>query len=317
MAFRQEAGEPAYRETIDAALEAGITFFDTSNVYVDGESERALGRAMKGRRDRFIVASKVGAPEVDDSTSGGLGRENVQRCCEKSLQRLGTDYIDLYLCHFPDPETPIEETVGALDELVRQGKVRHVGCSNFESWRLCEALNASDRQGSARFACNQLGYNLLDRRIEDELIPYCERAGVAIAAYAPTAIGLLSGRYRLGQPPPSDSPWFLGPYNYVHALTPQADQVIGRVISAAGRHRRTPTQVAIAWCLSRPQVNCVVIGCDAPEHVRENVEGSDWRLSDDEVRELDEVSDGQHLTIRKDCPAGYEPVAGDRQGRQA
>jgi aryl-alcohol dehydrogenase-like predicted oxidoreductase len=304
--FRQPAGEAVCRATIDAALAAGCTSFDTSNVYQQGESERILGRAMKGRRERFVVTSKVGSPEPDDPAARGLGQANIEQGCERSLRRLQTDYLDLFLCHFPDPDTPIEETVAALDRLVRAGKARHVGCSNFEGWRLAQALRASQDLGAARFACNQLGYSLLDRRIEDELIPYCALEGVGVTVYAPTAIGLLSGRYRFGQPPPPGSSWHRGPYNYRAAMTCQVGKVIDAVVAVAGRHGRTPTQVALAWCLSRPGVASAIVGCDTPERAAENLGAADWELPVDEVRWLDEVSAGQRLIVRKDCPEGYD-----------
>jgi aryl-alcohol dehydrogenase-like predicted oxidoreductase len=252
-----------------------------------------------------VVTTKVGSPEADDASACGLGRANVLSCCERSLRRLATDYIDLYLCHFPDPRTPIEETVWAMDELVRQGKVRHAGCSNFESWRLCEALHASRMHGQTAFACDQVGYSLLDRRVEDELLPFCALRGVGVTVYAPTAIGRLSGRFRRGEPPPEGTSWHRGPYNFRAAMTPQVGGVIDAVVESAGRLGRTPTQVAMAWCLSRQAVTSVIIGCDTPERVRENLAAADWELPEEEVWRLDEVSDVQRLKVRKDCPEGW------------
>jgi aryl-alcohol dehydrogenase-like predicted oxidoreductase len=311
--FRHEADESVYRATIDAALEAGCNFFDTSNVYHDSESERILGRAMRGRRGRFVVTTKVGAPEVDEPSAQGLTRGNILRCCEKSLKRLGIETIDLYLCHFPDPLTPIDETIAAMDALVRQGKVRYVGCSNFEAQRLDAALLTSKRHGQARFVCNQLGYSLLDRRIEDELIPCCQRQDVGITVFAATAIGLLSGNYRYGQPPPPGSSWRRGPYNFRVAMTRHVGRIIDAVVATAERYGRTPTQVAIAWCLSRAPMNSVIIGCDSPERVRENFQAADWVLPDDDFQRLNEVSDGPWLEVRKDCPEGYDAQIEQRQ----
>jgi 1-deoxyxylulose-5-phosphate synthase len=307
--FRREADPSVYRATIDAALEVGCNSFDTSNVYQDGHSERILGRAMKGRRDRFLVTTKVGAPEVDEPSAKGLGRCNILHCCEKSLQRLDTDVIDLYLCHFPDPETPIDETVAAMDTLVMQGKVRYVGCSRFEKWRLGEAMQTSARAGQASFICDQLYYNLLNREIEDELVPYCRQQGVGITVFGATAIGLLSGNYRYGQPPPAGTSWHRGPYNFRAAMTAPVGRVIDAVVVTAERLGRTPTQVAVAWCLSRPEINSVIIGCDTPERMRENAAASDWLLPDEDVQRLNEVSDGQRLEILHDCPEGYEAQA--------
>jgi aryl-alcohol dehydrogenase-like predicted oxidoreductase len=304
--FRRKAEPAVYLATIDAALELGCNFFDTSNVYQDGESERILGRAMAGRRDKFIATTKVGAPEVDDPSAKGLRRDNILRCCDKSLRRMGTDYIDLYLCHFPDPDAPIEETVAAMDTLVKQGKVRNVGCSNFESWRLDAAIQAGQQNGQAKFICHQLGYSLLDRRIEEDVIPCCRRHGVGVTVFAATAIGLLSGEYRYGQPPPPGTSWHRGPYNFRAAMTPPVGRVLDAVRATAERCGRTPTQVAMAWCLSRPEVSSVIVGCDTPRRVQENFEAADWLLSDDDVRRLDEISAGPWLEVRKDCPGGYD-----------
>jgi aryl-alcohol dehydrogenase-like predicted oxidoreductase len=304
--FRQMPDESVCLATIETALEVGCNFFDTSNVYQDGESERILGRAMKGRRDRFIVTTKVGSPEADDINAKGLGKQNILHCCERSLRRLDTDFVDLYLCHFPDPNTPIDETIAAMDTLVASGKVRYVGCSNFESWRLREAIQASEQHGQARFVCNQLAYSLLDRRIENELIPCCKQQGVGITVFAATAIGLLSGKYRYGQPPPAGSSWHRGPYNFRAAMTPHVGQVIDAIVATAERYNRTPTQIAMAWCLSRPGINSVIVGCDTPQRVRENAEAADWILPDEEVQRLNNLSEGPWLEVRKDCPEGFE-----------
>jgi aryl-alcohol dehydrogenase-like predicted oxidoreductase len=311
--FRRQADESVYRAAIDAAMELGCTSFDTSNVYQDGESEQILGRAMKGRRDKFIATTKVGAAEINEPSAKGLGKANILLCCEKSLKRLGTDFIDLYLCHFPDPHTPVEETVAAMDALVRQGKVRYVGCSNFESWRLSESLQKSEQHGQARFVCNQLGYSLLDRRIEEEVMPCCSRHGVGITVYAATAIGLLSGKYRYGQPPPPGSSWHRGPYNFRVAMTRHVGRVINEVIATAKSYSRTPTQVAMAWCLSKTTVNSVIIGCDSPERVRDNFEAANWELPREAVQRLDRVSDGPWLEVRKDCPEGFDPQTERRE----
>jgi len=304
--FRSEADEATCLAAIEAAIEAGCNFIDCANVYRDGFSEHVVGKALEGRRDRLVVSTKVGARMEGAQTGGGLGRKEIHASCEESLRRLNTDYVDFLLCHFPDPDTPIDETLGAMDALVKQGKVRHPGCSNFESWRLCEALFCSEQRGLARFACNQVLYSLLDRRIEDELVPYCERRGVGITVFAATAIGLLSGRYRLGQPPPPGTSWHSGPYNYEAAMTPQVDRVIETLIDAGARNDKTPTQVAMAWCLRLSVVNAVIIGSDTPERVRENFAAADWSLPEADAERLDQASQGQRLVVRKDCPNGYQ-----------
>jgi len=300
--FRSEADEATCLAAFEQAVELGCNYVDCANVYREGFSERVIGKAIRGRREQFVVSTKVGG---EDPGPGGLRRDNILRSCEQSLERLGTDHVDFLLCHFPDPQTPIDETLEAFDQLVRQGKVRYAGCSNFETELLRQSLSAGQRNGHGSFVCNQLGYSLLDRRIESELMPFCQERNIGITIYAATAIGLLSGRYRLGQAPPEKTSWHRGPYNYRAAMTPWVDKVIETVIDVARQHERTPTQVAMAWCLSRPAVNSVIIGCDTPERVKENLAAADWHLPAEEVQRLDVVSKGHCLIIRKDCPEGY------------
>jgi aryl-alcohol dehydrogenase-like predicted oxidoreductase len=226
---------------------------------------------------------------------------------EASLTRLKVDYIDLYLCHFPDPDTPLEETLRTLDDLVRQGKIRYPGCSNFPAWQMCESLWISDRGSLAKFACNQVAYSLLDRRIEEELIPFCAHANVGITAYATTAIGLLSGRYGYGQAPPTGSPWALGPYNYRAIMTRAVDDVIRALAATARERQKSPAQVAMAWCLARPQVASVIVGADTTEHVAEDFGAVGWQLSAGEVNHLDTVSWGMRMSVSKDALQGYDP----------
>lgn len=302
--FRGGRDEAECLAVAEAALDLGCTFLDCANVYRQGFSESVVGRAVQGRRQRVVVSTKVGA-RADGVRTGGLRRPAILEACEESLRRLRTDYLDCYLCHFPDEETPLAETLEALDLLVRQGKVRYVGCSNFEGWRLAEALVACRERGWTAPVVDQVGYSLLDRRPEDEVIPYCRRRGLAVTAYAPTAIGLLSGRFRYGEPPPPGSSWHRGPYNFRAAMTPGVGRVLEAVNEVAGRHGRTQVQVALAWCLRSPVVVAAILGCDTAAQVRENLAGADWVLPPEEVVYLDEVSEGQRLIVRKDCPHGY------------
>lgn len=306
--FRSQCDETMGMRAIEEAASLGCNYLDCANVYRNGLSEQIVGKAIRGRRDQFVVSTKVGA-EINGgpATGGGLTRSSIISAVEASLQRLGTDFIDTYLCHFPDPKTPIEETLGAMGDLVRQGKVRYPGCSNFESWRLCEALAVSENQGLPSFVCNQVGYSLLDRRIEDEVVPFCQRRKVAVTVYATTAIGLLSGRYRYGEPPPPGTSWQRGPYNYRKAMTRRTDQVVQAVIDIADQRGKTPTQVVMAWCLANPGVTSIIIGADTPQRVRENWGAAGWDLSAEERARLDNVSEGQRLVVHKDCPEGYQP----------
>ena len=203
LTFGGQADEKESMRIVDTALDAGINFFDTANVYTETLSERFLAKALKGRRDQAVIATKVRGsmgPGVNDS---GLSRKHIMDAVEGSLMRLETDYIDLYQVHSWDADTPLEETLRALDDLVRQGKVRYIGCSNFTGWQLTKSLWISDVKGLARFETVQPRYNLLLRGIEEELLPACLSQGVGVIPYNPIAAGLLTGKHRRGQPPVS------------------------------------------------------------------------------------------------------------------
>jgi aryl-alcohol dehydrogenase-like predicted oxidoreductase len=304
-AFRSGLDEDTCVAALEEAEALGCNFLDCANVYRDGFSERAVGRFLCGRRDRMILTTKVGAQAGGGPSGGGLVPDAIMRSVEDSLRRLGTDRLDLYLCHFPDPVTPLEETLKAMDQLVAQGKVRFVGCSNFESWRLCEALHMLLDAGLRPLACNEVCYSMLDRRIEHELLPYAKAQKVSITVYAATAIGLLAGRCRYGHPPPEGTSWHRGPYNYRRAMTPHAGNVIDAVIETAGRYGKTPAQVAMAWCLRDDGVTSVITGADTPQRVRENFAAVGWKLADEDLQMLERVSEGHCLQIHKDCPDGY------------
>ena len=306
--FRSEPDETTGIAAIHAAAELGCNFLDCADFYGTGRSERIVGTAVKGQRDRFVITTKVGSP-MPDAPAGGLQRNYILRACEASLRRLDTDYIDCYLCHFPDPDTPLEETLSAFDRLVKEGKVRYPAVSNFGAAQVLESADISRRRGWASYVCNQVGYSLLDRRIEDELLPAIEPAGVGVTAYATTAIGLLAGRYRYGQPPPAGTSWHRGPYNFRAAMTPAAGRVIDAVLDITHRYGTSPTRVATAWCLRLPVVNAAIIGTDTPEQVRQNFRDADWELPAEAAAELDRCSSGLRLSIRKDCPQGWVPDA--------
>ena len=290
---------------IEEAHDLGCNFLDAANIYQEGASEEIVGKAIKGRRDKFIVTTKVGSPHEDDPASGGLSRKAIHHEVEQSLRRLDTDFIDLYLCHFPDRDTPIAETVGAMDDLVREGKVRFPGVSNFSVHQLTEALQEAERTNAAPPVCNQVKYNLLERGIEDDVIPFCGERKVAVTLFATTYIGLLSGRYRRGRPPPEGTSWHRGPYNYKAAMTPEVDCVIEALIDVGRECGRTPSQVAMAWCLARPEVTAVITGSDSAERVASNFQAGDFELTTEDRARLDEVSAGMRLEIRKDAPDGY------------
>jgi 1-deoxyxylulose-5-phosphate synthase len=289
-AFRGSPGDAICRATIERAIEAGINFIDCANVYQDGHTERLLGEALKGRRDRFIVTTKVHGARGDGPNDRGLSRVHILREADRSLERLQTDYIDLYLIHLSDPSTPIDETLRALDDVVRQGKVRYIGCCNLAAWQVCKALWVSDRLHLTPFIGVQNHYNLLDREPEQELMPFCRAEGLGMMTYSPLAVGLLSGRFRHGTPPPSDTPWGQSRDRFEQMMSPEADRVVEALSRIGAERGKTPAQVAIAWILSHPEISAAMIGPDSPDQVDEAIGGIGWELSAEERAALDQVS---------------------------
>ncbi|MEI6666831.1 MAG: aldo/keto reductase [Acidobacteriota bacterium] len=264
--------EPDSIRMIHAALDAGINLIDTSNNYHAGESERTVGRAMAGRRSQVVLATKVHGRTGPGPNDLGNSRLHVLKACDDSLRRLGTDYIDLYQVHRPSPEIPIDETLGALTDLVRAGKVRYIGCSTHPAWMVMEALAASERLGLARYVSEQPPYNLLDRRIENELIPLAMRYDLAILPWGPLAQGVLAGRYPDALAMPSDSRVvrFPGANNvYAERVTAAGIEVGRRFAAVARDHGKTAGQFALLWCKDQPGVTSPVVGPRTMEQLTE------------------------------------------------
>jgi aryl-alcohol dehydrogenase-like predicted oxidoreductase len=272
---------------VDAALDAGVTLFDTADVYGErGGSETLLGEALRGRRDRVVLATKFGmdmAGAYGDDHGARGSRRYLRRAIEGSLRRLGTDHVDLYQYHAPDGITPIEETLGALDELVREGKVRYAGSSNLAAWQVAEAEFVARRDGRARFVSAQNRYNLLERSAERELVPACVRFGIGILPYFPLASGLLTGKYRRGEPRPAGTR--LSGRDDV--FTDAAFDRLEAIASFAREHGRTMLDVAIGGLAARPAVASVIAGAMTPEQVRANAAAGAWRPTEDQVTGLD------------------------------
>ncbi len=290
VAFRGRPDKAVQRATIERAIEHGVNFIDCANTYQRGDSERVLGEVINGRRDQFVITTKVCEPIDEGPNNRGLSRFHIMREVEKSLSRLQTDYIDVYLLHHVDPTTPIEETLRALDDLVRQGMVRYVGCANFAAWQVCKGLWISDRRNLVPFICVQNHYNLLDRSPEQEIMPFCRAEGLGMMTYSPLAIGLLTGQFRHGVSPSPDTPWGQGRLGFEKIMSPDADRVVETLIRIGTARGKTPAQVAIAWVLSHPEISAAMIGPDTPEQVEENVGAIGWELTDDERSVLDEAS---------------------------
>ena len=290
-AFRGQPDDAVCIETIERALDLGCNFVDCANYYGRGRSETIVGKALKGKRDDIVLTTKVWSemgPGVNDS---GLSRFHIMREVERSLERLQTDHIDVYLLHSFDAETPLDETLRAMGDLVHQGKVRYTGCCNFSAWQVAEGLWCSDLKNLISFTCIQPQYNLLNRpEVEAELLALCRQHGLGMMTYSPLAIGLLSGRFRRGQLLPDDTPWGRGKFNFEHAMTEQTDAVVQRLIEIAARRGKTPAQVAIAWILDHEEVTAPITGPDLPVHVDEVFGALGWQLEPEERAVLDQVS---------------------------
>ena len=270
---------------VDAAVEEGINFFDTADSY--GESERRLGLALGRRRDDAVIATKFGSPVGGEG--GGARPEYVREAAERSLRRLGTDRIDLYQLHRPDPEVPIADTLGAMGELVSEGRVLEIGCSNFSAGQLREAEGAV-ATGAARFVSVQNHYNLLHREDEREVLPECRRLGVAYLPYFPLASGLLSGKYTRGVVPPEGTRLHRWGDRATGMLTDENFDAIDALEKWAGARGHSLLDLAFAWLASRPVVASVIAGATRVDQVRANATAGRWRLSAEELAEVDAIA---------------------------
>jgi aryl-alcohol dehydrogenase-like predicted oxidoreductase len=292
--FARKIDQSASTEVVRAALESGITFFDTADRYGYGDhpfsgpgrSEEFLGKALGSRREEVVVATKFGLPMSDDPADAGGGRDWIHRACEQSLRRLGTDYIDLYMIHFPDPATPVEETLGALTELVNTGKVREIGCSNFTADLLREAEAISREKDHARFVTVENEYSLLRREAEEDVLPLCAEYGIAFLPYFPLASGLLTGRYSKDQEAPPGSRLASWTPRDHFALTGETLDRVERLADFAAARGRTVLELAIAWLLSNPLVPSVIAGATSPDQVRTNAAATRWTLTPTERQEV-------------------------------
>jgi aryl-alcohol dehydrogenase-like predicted oxidoreductase len=285
--FGGRIDEARSAEVVAAALDTGINFFDTADMYGEGRSELFLGRALGRRRPEVVIASKFGNA-IEDKVGGGRP-EYVKQALDASLRRLGTDYIDLYQQHIPDPSVPVAETLGALDDAVRAGKVREIGCSNFSADQMREAAGArSASPGAARFASVQNEYSLLHREPEEGVLAECDRLDMALLPFFPLKSGLLTGKYRKGQPIPAGTR-VAKVERYRSLLTEEnLDRVEGLIAYAESRNR-TLLELAVAWLLAHARVASVIAGATSASQVRANAEAADWTLSETDLEKIDDV----------------------------
>ena len=277
---------------VDIALEAGMTMFDSADIYAGGRAEEVLGQAIKGRRDRVLISTKGGFRQGPGPDDVGASRTHLLQAVEGSLRRLGTDYIDLYQLHGFDALTPVEETLATLDGLVRAGKIRQIGCSNYSGWHLMKSLAASDRHGWARYVSHQAYYSLLGREYEWELMPLALDQGVGTVVWSPLGWGRLTGRIRRGQPLPPVSR--LQSKQVTDFGPPVDDEKVFRVVDAreavAGETGRTVPQIALNWLLQRPGVSSVIVGARNEAQLRQNLGATGWSLAPAQVAILDAAS---------------------------
>ncbi|WP_433314149.1 aldo/keto reductase [Micromonospora chersina] len=289
--FGRKLGLDGTRAVVDAALDAGINFFDTADIYGEpqGGSEELLGQALKGRRDDVVVATKFGMDMhgLNGPDHGARGaRRYIARAVEASLRRLDTDHIDLYQMHEPDPGTPIDETLSALDDLVTAGKVRYLGNSNFAGWQIADADWVASSNGRSRFISAQNHYSLLERSVEAEVIPACERFGLGMLPFFPLANGLLTGKYKRDEAPPAGSR-LSGGGRYAERLAAADWDTIEAISEFAAERGVSMLQVAIGGLAARPAVTSVIAGATTPEQVRANAEAGTWQPTDEDLDALD------------------------------
>jgi aryl-alcohol dehydrogenase-like predicted oxidoreductase len=281
---------------IHRALEAGINFLDTANVYNGGESERIVGRALRGRRDSVFLATKVRGAMGDGPNDSGASRYHVMTQVEESLRRLDTDRIDLYFLHAPDYTTTLEESLGALDDCVRQGKVRYIGCSNFYAWQVVAGLWISDRRSKERFVSLQSLYNIVNRDLEVELLPACHQYGIGVVAYSPLARGVLSGKYRAGEAFPEGSRAARGDRRlHQTELRDDSYRVADALQPLAEAHGRSVTQFALNWVIANPLVTSAIIGPRTMEQLEDNLGALGWSITAEDEAAVDRlVPPGEH-----------------------
>jgi aryl-alcohol dehydrogenase-like predicted oxidoreductase len=287
--FGMRIDEDSSKQVVDAALDAGVNHFDTADIYGKGRSEEFLGRALGSRRGEAVITSKVGM-QVPEGEHGG-SESYITKHCEESLGRLATDRIDLYLLHQPDPETPIGETLSAFAKLVADGKVLEIGCSNFSGALLEEAERVAKELGVPRFVNAQNDFSLLNRSVESDVLPVCQRLDVSLMPYFPLASGMLTGKYRRNQEHPEGSrlaAW--GPMASQFASDEKFD-VVERLTEYAEAHGHTLTELALSWLAGTPAVGSVIAGATSPEQVRANAAATTaWALGDDERAEVDALA---------------------------
>jgi aryl-alcohol dehydrogenase-like predicted oxidoreductase len=286
-----EVPQPEVNRIVDAAVDAGVNFIDTANVYSDGRSEETLGNALKGRMHQVVMATKFSFPRKTEANSWGASRYQMMQAVEQSLRRLQSDHIDLYYCHRWDDTTPIEETLRGLDDLIRMGKVRYIGASLYASWQLAHANVLAELRGWTAFTVLQSEYNMLKRDVEREVLPYCRAHKVGFVPYYPLAGGFLTGKYQAGKPPPPGSRGESA--RVVQDLMTDVNYRITNKLTAWVRdHDRGVNELAQAWLLAQPQICSVITGAKSSDQLSSNIKAAGWNLTSAQLKELETILRG-------------------------
>ncbi len=291
--FGGKSDQAESQAVVNKALDLGVTFFDTANVYgSQGMSEEYLGKALGSQRKDVMIATKFSGPMSDNPYDRGGSRHNIMRAVEASLKRLNTDYIDLYQMHGPDQATPIDETLRALDDLVRQGKVRYIGSSNYAGWLLVNAQWTAHTNNLTPFASAQNRYSVLNRTLEKELVPAAEQHGVGILPFFPLESGMLTGKYERGQTPPTGSRMAFGIWETRASafLNDRHFDMVDQLTPLCEKHGHSLLDLAMGWLAAKPYISCIIAGVTTPEQLEQNVAAAAWRPSPEEAEAIDEIT---------------------------
>ncbi len=294
---------PAAERVLRQAVDVGINFIETSNTYGEGQAEAFIGQALRGNRTQVLVATKVASNMGDGPNMHGASRKHIMDQVDISLQRLQTDYLDLYQIHYYDPFTPMEETLRTMDTLVQQGKVRYLGCSNFAAWQVADAMGVARALGVEPLVSVEPEYSMLKRAIEKELLPCCKRYNLGILPYFPLASGFLTGKYKRDQQATAGTRFSVQKQRAETILTPENFDVLEKLEAFATARSRPLVELAFAWLLAHPEVNSVIAGATTPEQITANAKAADWHLSAVEMQELDGIL--QALAHMWDTPTAH------------
>ena len=295
---------------VGKCLDAGINFFDTADMYTTGQSEMMLGKALKSKRNDVIISTKCGFRSGDAVTASGLSYRYILKAVEASLKRLDTDYIDLFLVHIPDPITPLEETARALDEVVRKGWVRYVGCSNYPAWKAQKMLAIQERDGRARWIGAQMYYSLLGRDLENDFVTFLQDNGLGLMVWSPLASGFLSGKYTRENPVPPDSR--RAKFDFPPIDAEKAYKVVAKLKGLAEKYEASVAQLALAWLLAKPYVSSVIIGATNSAQLEDNLGAAEINLSAEDVQVLDDLT-----APAVPYPAWMQPMGWDEKVKEA